>query len=167
MDEYFLQWPLNLSSQENNFMCACMFALLSDIHNNRLVQQKQSNDLSMFLRVPWFVRRAWLENSTYTAVSLHVHIDLDFPLIMPRSEFPLHPSPQCPLCPTYDCKIMCFITSMTYNCSPQQTIHHLNQFNANSHRLPFWTKIVTLLKNYLKWPTLIDRTKKRASGFWI
>lgn len=59
-------------------MCACMLALQSDIHNDLPKEQKQSNDPSMSPGVLRFV--ALLQNNTYTAASLHDHIDLDFPL---------------------------------------------------------------------------------------
>lgn len=74
-------------SSEHNFL---MRSYVLDLP----MEQRQPNDLSMSPGVLRFVAKALLQNNTYTAASLHDHIDLDFPLMMRRSESPPHPG--CP-----------------------------------------------------------------------
>lgn len=85
---------MKLSSEHSFLMCVCVLAPQSDIHNDLPMEQRQSNDLSMSPGVLRFVAKALLQNNTYTAASLHDRIDLDFPLMMPRSERPIPPFPQ-------------------------------------------------------------------------
>lgn len=87
----------------------CVFALQSDIDNGLLMRHKHCSNLCVS-----FVWRPWLQSNTYATVSLHDHVDLEFPLMMPRSVCPVLASTQCPHCPTYRRKIICFITSMMY-----------------------------------------------------